>query len=81
MHGFLPDESTLLFRVVWDTNLIMIGLTAVATWNLGAHLTDSATLRRLVPGVALALLAGYSAYVVLVSNRFLVAIAMYLPAT
>ena len=81
VHGFLPDESTVLYRVVWDANLLMIGVTAVATWNLGAILSGSATLTRWIPKLALVLLAVFAAVVVFVSNQFLVAIAMYLPAT
>ncbi|MFA6958989.1 MAG: hypothetical protein WC538_24215 [Thermoanaerobaculia bacterium] len=80
VHGFFPDESTTLYTILWDANLIAIGCTAVAIWSLGALLTGSAPLARWVTRIAFALLALYAGIVVFVSNRFLVAIGMYLPA-
>jgi hypothetical protein len=81
VHGFLPDTSVLASRIVWNANLIAIGCTALATWILGALLTESVTLRQWVPRIATVLLAAFIVVVVFVSNRFVVAIAMYLPAT
>lgn len=80
VHGFFPDESTTLYSILWDANMIAIGCTAVAIWNLGALLTGSETLARWMSRIAFALLALYAGIVVFVSNRFLVAIGMYLPA-
>lgn len=81
VHGFFPDESALVYRLLWDANLVAIGGTAVAVWNLGALLSDSARLKRYLPPLATGALLGYTAVVVFVSDEFLVAIAMYLPAT
>lgn len=81
VHGFFPDNASVPHIILWDANLIAIGCTAVATWNLGALLTNSASLKRWMPVIALGVLAPYVAIVVFVSSRFLVAIAMYLPAT
>ena len=81
VHGFLPDDSTFANQALWDANLIAIGCTAVATWTIGAMLTGSAALTQWVPRVAFVLLAIYATIVVFVANTFLMAIAMYLPAT
>jgi hypothetical protein len=81
VHGFLPDDSALMHQTLWDMNLLAIGGTAVATWNLAALLTKSDAIKRTMPRVAWALAGIYAAVVMFVSNKFLVAIAMYLPAT
>lgn len=81
VHGFLPDQSSLWHDIVWKSSLTAIGCTAAASWMLGAHLTGSASLTRWMPRIAAVLLVAYAGIVAVVSHRFLVAIAMYLPAT
>jgi hypothetical protein len=81
VHAFLPDESTTLFAIVWDANLIALGCVSVAVWMLGATLLRSDEIKTLVRIASYALFVFYVLIVVFISNRFLVAIGMYLPAT
>ena len=81
VHAFLPDESTALYRIVWDANLLALGGVSVAVWMLGANLIGSDDVTRAVRAVSYVLLAAYVLVVAFVSNKFLVAIGMYLPAT
>jgi len=80
VHGYFPDATTLVSRVLWDSNLVALGVTSVAAWNIGALLTESPGLKLRLPQVALALLVAYVAVILFVTNRFIVAIVMYLPA-
>lgn len=80
-HGFLPDESTLAYRILWDANLLSIGATAVATWHLAALITKSERIHLYTATIAALLAIGYATIVLFVSHQFQVAIAMYLPPT
>jgi hypothetical protein len=81
VHGFLPDQASFMHQTLWNLNMLAIGGTAVATWNLASLLTKSEALHAYMPKVALVLAMIYALVVFFVSNRFFVAIAMYLPAT
>jgi predicted neutral ceramidase superfamily lipid hydrolase len=80
-HGFLPDEQTLLHRIVWTGTLIAIGCASFASWAAGARLWLSDTGAARVTIFAGLLLAAYLVVVLFVSRAFVVAIAHYLPAT
>lgn len=81
VHGFFLDESSLGNRILWPATLLALGVTSTAMWFVGA----SAALREPRAGwlrrAAVAALVVYAAIVILVDQRFVVAIAMYLPAT
>lgn len=72
VHGFLPDS-----RALWVATLLTLGATSLAAWMVGSHLLGVPWIRRM----AAALLAIYCLAVLLVTQAFVVAIAMYLPAT
>ena len=81
VHGFFLDEETLGHRILWPATLLALGVTSTAMWFVGA----SAALREPRAGwlrqAAVAALVVYTAIVLFVDQRFVVAIAMYLPAT
>ena len=72
VHGFLPGNPTL-----WIATLLTLGATSLAGWMLGSHMLPLPWIRP----VAVVLLGLYIGVVLFVSQAFLVAIAMYLPAT
>jgi len=79
-HGFLPDEQTRLYRVVWLSTLIAIGAAALASWAVGARLIFGERTAGRVTAFAALLFAAYVLAVVFVSRSFAVAIVHYLPA-
>lgn len=72
VHGFLPGNA-----VLWTATLLTLGATSLAAWMIGAHLLNLPGVRR----AAIVLLVIYVGVVLFVRQEFLVAIAMYLPAT
>jgi uncharacterized protein DUF6962 len=80
-HGFLPDEQSLLYRIVWTGTLIAIGCASFASWAAGARLWLSDTGAARVTIFAGLLLAAYLVVVLFVSKAFVVAVVHYLPAT
>lgn len=81
VHGFFLDESTLGYRILWPSTLLMIGVTASSAWILTGFLISS-----LSRGVQKwALFAGilfllYSMVVIFFSQSFTVVILNYVPA-
>lgn len=72
VHGFLPGNAAL-----WTATLLTLGATSLAAWMIGSYLLALPAIRR----AAVVLLLVYVAVVLFVRQEFLVAIAMYLPAT
>lgn len=72
VHGFLPGNAAL-----WIATMLTLGATSVAGWFLGSHLLGLAWIRP----AAVVLAVAYAAVVLFVNSAFVVAIAMYLPAT
>jgi hypothetical protein len=79
-HGFLPDEHARLYRVVWVSTLIAIGVAALASWAIGARLIFDGKAVERVTAFAALLFAAYIAVVIFVSQAFTVAVVHYLPA-
>ena len=79
-HGFLPDEQARLYRVVWLSTLIAIGVAALASWAIGARLIFGERTTGRVTAFAALLFGAYVVAVVFVSQSFAVAIVHYLPA-
>ena len=78
VHGFVADDASPVGRAFWLTTLLTLGVTSVAAWMIGSYMLPTGDwLRR----VAIALLIVYAGVVLFLSRAFLVAIAMYLPAT
>ena len=72
VHGFLPGNSAL-----WIATMLTLGVTSLSGWFIGSLLLGMRWLRP----VAVVLLGIYAGIVLFVSNAFVVAIAMYIPAT
>lgn len=72
VHGFLPGNQAL-----WLATMLTLGVTSLSGWFVGSLLLGIRWLRP----VAVVLLGVYTGIVVFVSSAFVVAIAMYLPAT
>lgn len=79
-HGFLPDTGSDVARMVWNATLIAIGVAALASWAVGAHVLLVKDTARWVVAAAALLFALNVAVVLYVSQSFLVAIAFYAPA-
>ncbi len=80
VHGFFPNPESAGQRILWPFTLVLIGLTALAAWAVGAHLMLPAGVALWVIRAAVCEFAIYSAFVVFVSQAFLVAAFNYLPA-
>jgi len=80
VHGFLPDEASAGYRVVWRATMLAIGLAAVAAWSAGAHLAMTASAATWVTRAAVAGLAAYALVVLRVTDDFAAAVGFYLPA-
>ena len=72
VHGFLPGN-----RVLWIATMLTLGVTSLSAWFIGSLLMRMKWLRP----VAVVLLGLYAGIVLFVNRAFIVAIAMYLPAT
>jgi hypothetical protein len=79
-HGFLPDAASDAARMVWNATLIAIGVAALASWAIGAHVLFANGMVRWVLAAAALLFALNVAVVLYVSQSFLVAIAFYASA-
>ena len=72
VHGFFPGNA-----VLWMATMLTLGATSLAGWFIGSLLLGMRWLRP----VAVVLLGLYAGVVLFVNSTFVVAIAMYLPAT
>ena len=76
VHGFFNDSV-----VLWRLVLISLGVVAAAAWAIGARLLFSDRLAQFVVTAAWVEFAAYALIVVFVTDKFVFAIANYLPAT
>jgi hypothetical protein len=79
-HGFLDDPRSTLYGLMWGATLLAIGIAAVATWTIGAHLLFSERTAKRVLVVAGLLFIVYAATILWISRSFTVAIVTYVPA-
>jgi hypothetical protein len=79
-HGFFPEATSDVARAVWIATLIAIGVGALASWAIGAHVLFASTVARWWSAAAALLFALNVAVVLYVSQSFVVAIAFYAPA-
>jgi hypothetical protein len=56
-HGFLDDPRSTLYGLTWSATLLAIGIAAVATWTIGAHLLFSERTANGVAGLVLSFVA------------------------
>ena len=81
VHGFFLDESTLGYRILWPSTLLMVGVTASSAWILTGFLISSSSRSvqkwALFAGILFLL---YSMVVIFFSQSFTVVILNYVPA-
>jgi hypothetical protein len=80
VHGFFQDEQSVGYSILWSSTLLAIGVATFAAWTIGAKLIFPPLWVRRVRVAATVQLAAYYLVVLLVSQRFVVAIADNLPA-
>lgn len=80
VHGFFNDEQAAAYALLWPATLIAIGLTALAAWAIGAYLLFSPKIARWIAAAAWVEFTGYSACVLLLTDEFWIAVAIYVPA-
>ena len=79
-HGFLGDPQSVAYRVVWVATLLAIGVVALASWAIGAHLLFTGSGAQRVLLLAGVLFALYTVVVLFFSQSFAVAVINYVPA-
>lgn len=80
VHGFFLDESSLGYRILWPSTLIVIGVTSLSGVYVGAALLFSRTKASYINRVALAAFSAYSFAVLFIRRDFRIAILDYLPS-
>lgn len=81
VHGFFLDPATLGNAVLWRATLLSLGVTSAAMWMIGSRLIVPEPAATWVRRAAVAQLLVYAIIVIWIDQRFLIAIATYLPAT
>ena len=80
-HGFLADQQSDGYRIAWAATLISIGVAALASWAIGAHMLFGDEDSRRWMLIAAGWLLGLNVATVLwVSQSFAVAVVFYVPA-
>lgn len=80
VHGFLPDESSTGYGVLWRLSLISTGGVALAGWYIGADLLQNRSIAAWIKKAALLQFILFAAVVNFYSQKFLFAALNYLPA-
>lgn len=80
VHGFFLDPLSLGHTLLWPLTMIMIGVSALALWAIGAVIQFSGKIRRWIIQCAMAVFIAYSFVAVFLIQPFWLAIADYLPA-
>lgn len=81
VHGFFNEPTSRGHGVLWPATLITLGVTSTAMWFVGSFAGVPGERGAWIRRAAVAALLVYVAVVLFVDQRFLVAIASYLPAT
>lgn len=81
MHGFFEYSLSPVRGFLWNTTLLSILVTSMATWSVGAILQLDSQAARWVQRFALAQILVLSLVVLFVTQEFVIAIVGYLPAT
>ena len=80
VHGFFLAPGP-VNEVLWRATLMCLGVTSLASWIIGARARLSLKAQTVVQTLAIGALVAYATIVLFVDDRFIVAIAMYVPAT
>jgi hypothetical protein len=80
LHGFAADPDTAVYRLLWTSTLIALGVTTLAGWFLGSRVLFSNRGTLVVMSVASPGFVAYSICTMFFSQEFLVAIVNYLPS-
>ncbi len=80
VHGFLYDETTQTYNMLWNATLIAIGVVALSAWMIGSRFEFVRRADYLARWTGAVLFIGYCVIVLMVRNTFAVAIVHYLPA-
>jgi hypothetical protein len=80
VHGFMTDPTSAGAVILWRATLLVLGVTAASAWAIGARVALGDAAARLVAGLAALAWLGYAAVVLLVSDRFAVAVVHDAPA-
>ncbi|HEY4307907.1 MAG TPA: hypothetical protein VGN12_00520 [Pirellulales bacterium] len=80
VHGFLRDERTLAYRILWPATLVAMGVTAFSMYAIGAELTLSPEYIRWMVIAAATQFLIYAAVIVFARQDFWLGIADNLPA-
>lgn len=78
VHGFLPDEQSLPYKVLWRVALISIGITAFAGWHVAATRIISIKTVKFIRGTAALQLCLFSVAILFYSQDFVLAALNYL---
>jgi uncharacterized protein DUF6962 len=78
-HGFIPEESSLNYAILWKASLIAIGAMALAGWYVGARFLENNRVARWTKKFAIVQFFLFSAVVLFYSQDFLLAAINYLP--
>lgn len=81
VHGFFAAANTPGYLLLWAGTLLCLGVTSTAMWMIGSYVVLDEGKGSVVRRAAIVVLVVYSTVVLFVSQRFVVAIAAYLPAT
>jgi hypothetical protein len=80
VHGYLSDEASLAYMVLWRASLMSIALAAVAAVVIGAKLCFGDAVAHAIRLAAFLGSTAYAAVVWLVRDDFITAIYAYVPA-
>lgn len=80
VHGFLPDESSLAYAILWRLTLISIGGMTLAGWYVGSAFFINKPAAEWIRKVAIAQFCLFSAIIIFYSQQFLLAALNYLPS-
>ena len=80
VHGFFLDESSLGYRILWPSTLVVMGVTALSGVHIATALHFSRSKAVQINRIALTAFITYFAIVLFIRRDFLIAILGYLPA-
>ncbi len=80
VHGFFLDPVSLGARLLWPGTLVVLGVSAWASWAIGARLLAAPRMAQRITALAGVVWAGYAVTVVAGAHTFAVAVLHALPA-
>ncbi|PCI21845.1 MAG: hypothetical protein COB62_02430 [Piscirickettsiaceae bacterium] len=80
-HGFVNDESSPFYTLVWNLTLISLGAVAVSAYMISSILFAREHSNKRFSRYIVGAFIVYCGVIILVNNTLLIAITFYLPAT